>query len=59
MKFRKGTYDDVNSVYQSLSDEEKELVTPWSKEYKDAPKALAARQVAYDGDLPVGDEKGV
>ena len=31
MKFRKGTYDDVNSIYQSLSDAEKEYVTPGRK----------------------------
>ena len=57
MKFRKGTYNDVNSIYQSLSDEDKEYVTPGRRDYKDVPKNLAARQVAYDddlGDLPVG-----
>lgn len=52
--FRAGTYDDVNSIYQSLSDKDKEYVTPGSRDYKDVPKNLAAREVAYDGDLPVG-----
>lgn len=54
MKFRKGTYADVNSIYQSLSDKDKEYVTPGRRDYKDVPKNLAAREVAYDGDLPVG-----
>ena len=54
MKFRKGTYDDVNSIYQSLSDEDKEYVTPGHREYKNLPESVEARSVAYDGDTPVG-----
>lgn len=54
MKFRKGTYDDVNSIYQSLSDEDKEYVTPGRREYKNLPESVEARSVAYDGDTPVG-----
>lgn len=54
MKFREGNYADVNSIYQSLSDKDKEYVTPGRRDYKDVPKNLAAREVAYDGDLPVG-----
>ena len=54
LEFSDGSYEDVKAVYESLPDSDKEFVTPGRRVYKDVPKNLAARQVAYDGDLPVG-----
>ena len=51
-EFRDGTYDDVKAVYDALTDEEKDFVTPHRKVYKDVPPL--ARTVAYSGGAPVG-----
>lgn len=47
-------YDDVKRVYDSLTDDEKRLVTPGRTVYGDFPKTLAARSVKYIGGKPVG-----
>lgn len=49
-----GKYDDVKRVYDGLTDEEKNFVTPGRRIYKDVPRYLAGRTVAYDGKYPIG-----
>lgn len=44
----------MKSVYDSLTDDEKRLVTPGRTVYGDFPKTLAARSVKYIGGDPVG-----
>ena len=51
---RDGKYDDVKRVYDGLTDEEKNFVTPGRRIYKDVPRYLAGRTVAYDGKYPIG-----
>ena len=53
-EFSDGSYEDAKAVYESLSDADKEFVTPGRREYRDARGKLAARTVAYDNKVPVG-----
>lgn len=52
IELRDGTYDDVRAVYGSLSDAEKNFVTPRRKVYK--PVTPLSRTVAYGGGKPLG-----
>lgn len=54
IKLRDGKYSDVKKVYDALTDEEKNFVTPGRRVYKDVPKFLAGRTVAYEGREPMG-----
>lgn len=47
-----GGIDDVRTVYDALTDEEKGFVTPHRTVYKDVPPL--SRTVAYSGGVPVG-----
>lgn len=49
---RDGTYGDVRTVYDSLTDEERNFVTPGRSVYKDIRPT--ARSIAYMGRKPVG-----
>lgn len=50
-----GSFDDVRSVFDGLSDAEKELVLSRGRtSYRDRPGRLAGRTVAYDRRGPVG-----
>lgn len=50
---RDGDYASVKMVYDSLSDKDKNYVTPGRRIYKDLPNNLVSRSVAYDGSKPV------
>lgn len=54
VELRDGRYRDVKRVYDSLTDDEKDFVTPGRRVYKDLPSRLAGRAVAYEGRDPVG-----
>ena len=49
-----GSYEYVKKVYDSLSDTEKNCVTPGRKEYRDVREGLEARTVAHYGGEPAG-----
>lgn len=52
VEFHDGTYGDVKAVYDALTDEEKDFVTPHRRVYKDVTPL--ARTVAYSDSVPVG-----
>jgi len=52
IELREGPYKDVKKVYDALTPEEKNFVTPGRTFYKDVP--YTARRVAYDGGVPIG-----
>ena len=54
IKIKDGNYVDVKKIYDSLTKDEKHFVTPGRTVYKDLPRNLVSRSVAYDGKTPVG-----
>ena len=52
IELREGPYKDVKKIYDALTPEEKNFVTPGRTFYKDVP--YTSRRVAYDGDVPIG-----